>query len=167
MTNRMNIHIVAVVVAVVMIVGVSAEVFASGVKPGPTSNTSTSISTSTTVTSAAITCSTTSTGNTNSSVGTIDITSPAGALSVFVGDTYNISGFVIPNPTHQDSVLIQVYQVCSPVDLDANTVTVSPGGTFQWIATVGATWTTGYYTITAVDTYGAIGSTTIYVGCNY
>jgi hypothetical protein len=86
---------------------------------------------------------------------------------VAVGDNYTIAGHITPTPNLPDKVLLQVYQQGATVDLDAETAKVNATGGFQFIATVGPTWTTGYYVITATDTYGAAGNVTIFVGCNY
>ncbi len=167
----------AVVAVVILLIGVSLEVITTDMKPATpppvtvsTSSSSlasesTSSTTSEATTSSSI--STTRTTSATSSTGSIEITSPAYSLSVAVGDIYNISGIVSPKPTLPDYVLIQVYQKGGTGDLDAETATVLPNGYFQYNATVGSTWTTGYYVITATDSYGATGNVTIYVGCDY
>ena len=168
---------IVVLAVVILLVGVSLEVITTDMKPAapppvtditsisslPSASTSTTTSEATTSSSAL----TTRTTSATSSTGSIEITSPAYSLSVAVGDIYNISGIVSPKPTLPDYVLIQVYQKGGTGDLDADTATARSSGYFQYNATVGSAWTTGYYVITATDSYGATGNVTIYVGCNY
>ncbi len=84
-----------------------------------------------------------------------------------MGQNYKISGTIAPMPKLPDYVLIQVSEQGVPDDLDAETATVQPNGYFYYNATVGPSWTSGTYLITAIDTYGATGNVTIQVGCHY
>ena len=92
--------------------------------------------------------------------GSITFTSPAAGASYSGSQTYTISGTISPAPTQADQVGITVKSP-SGQTVDIASVTVS-SGSFSYSTAVGGTsaWVTGTYTITALDSYGATGTTT-------
>ncbi len=92
--------------------------------------------------------------------GSITFTSPAAGASYSGSQTYTISGTISPAPTQPDQVGITVKNP-SGQTVDIASVTVS-SGSFSYSTAVGGTsaWVTGTYTITALDSYGATGTTT-------
>jgi hypothetical protein len=95
-----------------------------------------------------------------SAAGSITFTSPASGASYSNSQSYTISGTVSPAPTQADQVGITVKNPSGQtVDLASATVT---SGSFTYSTAVGGTsaWTSGTYTITALDSYGATGTTT-------
>ena len=91
--------------------------------------------------------------------GSITFTSPAAGASYSGSQTYTISGTISPAPTQPDQVGITV-KGPSGQTVDIASVTVS-SGSFTYSTAVGGTsaWVTGTYTITALDSYGATGTT--------
>ena len=92
--------------------------------------------------------------------GSITFTSPAAGASYSGSQTYTSSGTISPAPTQPDQVGITVKNP-SGQTVDIASVTVS-SGSFSYSTAVGGTsaWVTGTYTITALDSYGATGTTT-------
>jgi hypothetical protein len=96
------------------------------------------------------------------SAGTITFTSPAAGSSFKGSESYTIAGTVSPAPGQADSAFIAVKSP-SGATVDAGSVPVNPStGAFSYSTAVGGPlWTTsGTYTITATDSYGATGTTT-------
>jgi hypothetical protein len=92
--------------------------------------------------------------------GAITFTSPASGASYSNSQTYTISGTISPAPTQADQVGITVKNP-SGQTVDLASVSVS-SGSFSYTTAVGGTsaWTSGTYTISALDSYGATGTTT-------
>ncbi|MDE1852987.1 MAG: hypothetical protein KGI38_04465 [Thaumarchaeota archaeon] len=91
--------------------------------------------------------------------GSITFSSPASGASYKGSQSYSISGTVSPAPTQPDQVGIVVKNPSGQtVDQDTAAVT---SGAFSYATAVGGTsaWTTGTYTITATDSFGATGTT--------
>ena len=94
--------------------------------------------------------------------GSITFTSPAAGTILKGTQSYSITGAVSPIPSQPDSVFIAVKNP-SGTTVDAADVAVSLStGTFDYATATGgsANWVTGTYTITATDSFGAIGSAT-------
>ena len=92
--------------------------------------------------------------------GSITFSSPASGASYTGSQSYTISGTVSPAPTQPDNVGITVKNPSGQtVDQDTAAVT---SGAFSYSTAVGGTssWTSGTYTITATDSFGATGTTT-------
>ncbi len=94
-------------------------------------------------------------------------TEPAGAIAFSNPEAYEtlapnqnltISGAVSPEPTTPDSILIEVTQQGSLTVLHEGTVAVQSAGTFSYSTSVGPTWPSGTYVITATDSSGATGT---------
>ena len=92
--------------------------------------------------------------------GSISFTSPTSGASLKGSASYTISGSVSPTPTQADEVGIVVKNPASQI-VDQDTATVTSGA-FSYATAVGGTssWTSGIYTITATDSFGATGTTT-------
>ncbi|MDG6913886.1 MAG: hypothetical protein JRN12_00210 [Nitrososphaerota archaeon] len=92
--------------------------------------------------------------------GSITFTSPAAGASYSGSQAYTISGTISPAPTQPDQVGLTVKNP-SGQTVDIASVTVS-SGSFTYSTAVGGTsaWISGTYTITALDSYGATGTTT-------
>ena len=92
--------------------------------------------------------------------GSITFTSPAAGASYSGSQAYTISGTISPAPTQPDQVGLTVKNP-SGQTVDIASVSVS-SGSFSYSTAVGGTsaWVTGTYTITALDSYGATGTTT-------
>jgi hypothetical protein len=92
--------------------------------------------------------------------GSISFTSPASGASLKGSASYTISGSVSPAPTQADEVGIKVTNPANQI-VDQDTATVT-NGAFSYPTAVGGTasWTTGTYTISATDSFGATGTTT-------
>ena len=91
--------------------------------------------------------------------GSITFSSPAAGASYKGSQSYTISGTISPVPTQADQVGITVKNPSGQtVDLASVAVT---SGSFTYSTAVGGTsnWITGTYTITALDSYGATGTT--------
>jgi len=94
-----------------------------------------------------------------SAAGSITFTSPASGASYKGSQSYTISGTVSPAPTGADQVGIVVKNPAGQtVDQDTAGVT---GGAFSYATAVGGSsaWTSGTYTITALDSNGATATT--------
>ncbi|MDG6952607.1 MAG: hypothetical protein JRM74_03765 [Nitrososphaerota archaeon] len=91
--------------------------------------------------------------------GSITFTSPTAGASYSGSQTYTISGTISPAPTQADQVGITVKNP-SGQTVDLASVSVS-SGSFTYSTAVGGTsaWVTGTYTISALDSYGATGTT--------
>lgn len=94
--------------------------------------------------------------------GSITFSSPASGASYKGTQSYSITGAVSPIPSQPDNVFVSVK---SPggLTVDAGSVSVSQStGTFTYATATGgsSSWVSGTYTITATDSFGAIGSTT-------
>jgi len=95
-----------------------------------------------------------------SAAGSITFTSPASGASYKGSQSYTISGTISPAPTQADQVGLVVKNPAGlTVDQDTAAVT---GGAFSYATAVGGSsaWTSGTYTITALDSNGATGSAT-------
>jgi hypothetical protein len=95
-----------------------------------------------------------------SAAGSITFTSPAAGASYTGSQGYTIAGTVSPVPTQADEVGITVKNPAGQI-VDQDTATVTSGA-FSYSTAVGGTasWTSGIYTITAIDSFGATGSIT-------
>jgi len=90
--------------------------------------------------------------------GSITFSSPASGASYKGSQSYTISGTISPAPTQADSVgLVVTSPTGQTVDQDTAAVT---SGAFSYATAVGGSsaWTTGTYTITGTDSFGATGS---------
>jgi len=97
-----------------------------------------------------------------SAAGSITFSSPASGSSFKGSQSYTIAGTISPAPAQADNVLITVKNPGGNT-VDASSVSANPTtGAFSYSTAVGgsASWTTGTYTITATDTYGATGTMT-------
>jgi hypothetical protein len=96
----------------------------------------------------------------STAAGSISFTSPAAGASFSGSQAYTISGTVSPAPTQADGVGITVKNPAGQV-VDQDTAAVTSGA-FSYSTAVGGTssWTTGTYTISATDSFGATGSAT-------
>ena len=96
----------------------------------------------------------------SAAAGTISFTSPASGASYTGSQAYTIAGTVSPAPTQADGVGIVVKNPAGQI-VDQDTAAVASGA-FSYSTAVGGTasWTTGTYTITATDSFGATGSMT-------
>jgi hypothetical protein len=95
-------------------------------------------------------------------VGSITFSSPASGSSFRGSASYTISGSVSPAPGGPDGVFLSVKNPGGS-QVDAGNVPANAGtGAFSFSTAVGGSnlWTTGTYTITATDSFGATGSTT-------
>jgi hypothetical protein len=92
--------------------------------------------------------------------GSISFTSPTSGASLKGSASYTISGSVSPAPTQADEVGIKVTNPANQI-VDQDTAAVT-NGAFSYPTAVGGTasWTTGTYTISATDSFGATGTTT-------
>ena len=92
--------------------------------------------------------------------GSVTFTSPASGASYSNSQSYTISGTISPAPTQPDQVGLTVKNP-SGQTVDVASVTVA-SGSFTYSTAVGGTaaWVSGTYTITALDSYGATGTTT-------
>jgi len=94
--------------------------------------------------------------------GSISFSSPVSGASYSGSQSYTISGTVSPTPTQADNVVISVTNPTGQV-VDADLATVSlTTGAFSYSTAVGGStyWTSGTYTISASDDFGATGTTT-------
>jgi hypothetical protein len=91
--------------------------------------------------------------------GAITFTSPVNG-HYSGSQSYTISGTITPIPGQVDTVGITVKNP-SGATVDVGNVPVTSGA-FSYSTAVGGTasWTTGTYTISAIDSFGAIGTTT-------